>query len=224
MMKILKRIWNFTTGILVLLVIVLAILLIGVRLVGIQPYTVLSGSMEPEYHVGSMIYVISVDPTSLQVRDPVTFYLDGSTVATHRVIEVEEINGIKCYTTKGDNPAVGIDPGFRTDNDIVAVYKFRIPAVGRVIDFLKKPVGFVLFLVLPLLAIIGWQVYKLVVIYMEAKREKILEEAKDGMSEEAKEAIIKEFLMKQQAELEAKKQTEAANQAETVENDAGEEK
>ena len=64
----------------------------------------------------------------------------------------------------------------------------------------NKILTFVLVLVLPMLAFIGYQIYKLVVIYMAAKKEEILEEAKAGVSDEAKDAIIKEYLAKMQAE------------------------
>ena len=40
---------------------VLALLLVGVRLFGMQVFTVLSGSMEPTYQTGSLIYVKDVD-------------------------------------------------------------------------------------------------------------------------------------------------------------------
>ena len=40
----------------VALVVLLALALVGVRLLGFQVYTILSGSMEPTYHVGSIIY------------------------------------------------------------------------------------------------------------------------------------------------------------------------
>ena len=234
-MKTLKQIGQIALDVLIVLIFLVSICVIIANATakeGEQPSifgfvisSVQTDSMEDTIMVGDIIVgKVPNEDTVINEEDIIMFHdqVNGQRVVkTHRVIEVENIGGVNCYTTKGDNPTVGIDPGFRTDNDIVAVYKLRIPAVGSVIDFLKKPVGFVIFLVIPLLAIIGWQVYKLVVIYMEAKREKILEEAKDGMSEEAKEAIIKEFLMKQQAELEAKKQAEAA---EAVENDAGEEK
>ena len=55
-----KRIWNWVSSVLVGIVVLLAIALVGVRVVGLQPYVVLSGSMEPTYHVGSLIYVKSV--------------------------------------------------------------------------------------------------------------------------------------------------------------------
>ena len=66
-------------------IVAFAILLVGVRLVGLRPLVVLSGSMEPTYHVGSMVYVKSVDPESIEVGDPITFLINEDLdMATHR--------------------------------------------------------------------------------------------------------------------------------------------
>ena len=50
MRKTIKKIWNIITNIIVVLAVILAVALVGVRLVGLQVFTVLSGSMEPTYH------------------------------------------------------------------------------------------------------------------------------------------------------------------------------
>ena len=88
MNKTIKKIWNWISGLLVAVVVLLAVALVGVRLIGLQPFVVLSGSMEPEYHVGSLIYVKSVDYKELQVGDDITYLIDEDTVVTHRIIEV----------------------------------------------------------------------------------------------------------------------------------------
>ena len=100
-MAVFKKIWNVLSVILVALVVILAVLLVGVRLVGLQPYTVLSGSMEPTYPVGSLIYVKATDPQDVEVGQPITFVLNEDlVVATHRVIEIDEEN--QHFYTKGD--------------------------------------------------------------------------------------------------------------------------
>lgn len=83
-----KKVWNVVSTVLVVLVVLLAVALVGVRLVGLNTYVVLSGSMEPTYHTGSLLYVKSVDPQDLRVGDPITFMLNEDTVATHRIIEI----------------------------------------------------------------------------------------------------------------------------------------
>lgn len=87
-----KRIWNIATTIFVVLVVLLAILLVGVRLIGIQPYTVLSGSMEPEIMTGSLVYVKPITPQeaqNLKAGDTVTYVIDSKgTKVTHKIYEV----------------------------------------------------------------------------------------------------------------------------------------
>lgn len=75
---------------LVVAVVALAILLVGVRVIGLTPFAVLSGSMEPTYHVGALIYVKPIDPADVEVGMPLTFVVDESLlVATHRVVGIE---------------------------------------------------------------------------------------------------------------------------------------
>ena len=54
--------------------IILSLGLIVPRFAGIQSYVVVSGSMEPEIPVGSMIYSKTVDPATLQPGDIIVFY------------------------------------------------------------------------------------------------------------------------------------------------------
>ena len=65
----------------VLVAVVFAFLIAGVRIFGIQVFGVLTGSMEPSYPTGSLIYVKDVEPQELKLGDPVTFYLAGTTIA-----------------------------------------------------------------------------------------------------------------------------------------------
>ena len=52
MPKAVRIIWNTVTTLLAVAVVAAAVLLVGVRLVGLTPYVVLSGSMEPTYPTG----------------------------------------------------------------------------------------------------------------------------------------------------------------------------
>lgn len=67
MNKAVKKIWNIATTILVVLVVALAVLLVGARIIGLQVYAVLSGSMEPTYHTGSLIYVTNASLNSQEL-------------------------------------------------------------------------------------------------------------------------------------------------------------
>ncbi len=72
------------------------------HLFGIKTYVVTSGSMEPEFPVGSLVYVEKVNPSDIKVGDAITFYLkDTNIVATHQVYEVDTTN--RLFRTQGIN-------------------------------------------------------------------------------------------------------------------------
>ncbi len=138
-----KKIWDIITTILVSVVAVFAILLVGVRLVGVMPFAVLSGSMEPDYQIGSLIYVKEVDYTELRPGDVITFMLDEKTVATHRIVEVipdEEDPTVLRYRTKGDANDVA-DGGLVHYRNVIGSPVFTIPKLGYVANFIQNPPG-----------------------------------------------------------------------------------
>ena len=138
-----KLLYNAAITVVCIAVVIVAVLLVGVRLVGIMPYTVLSGSMEPTYGVGSMIYVVKVDPAELKVGDPVTYKLGDGTVVTHRITEIipEDMDPTgRCFRTKGD-------ANDEEDGPVLAGVKvigkplFCIPALGYFANFIQNPPG-----------------------------------------------------------------------------------
>ena len=141
--KSLKKIWNVISSILVTLVVLLALLLVGARVVGLQVFTVLSGSMEPTYHTGSLIYVKKVDPYTITDGQPITFMLDENTVATHRVVGIvtdEEDPTVIRFRTKGDaNEAE--DGSLVHYKNVIGTPIFSIPYLGYVADYIQHPPG-----------------------------------------------------------------------------------
>jgi len=138
-----QRVWNWISCAIVGVVVLLAIALVGVRLVGLKPFVVLSGSMEPTYHVGSLIYVKSVDYKELEVGDPITYMLDENTVVTHRIIEVlvdEADPETIRYFTQGDANDVpdGTSVHYR---NIIGKPVFCIPKLGYLASYISSPPG-----------------------------------------------------------------------------------
>ena len=142
-MKALKSIWNFVSTILVVVVVLLAIALVGVRLINLHPYVVLSGSMEPEYHVGSLIYVQPVDYKTLQVGDDITYMVSEDTIVTHRIIEVlvdEEDPETIRYFTQGIANTIPDAVSVHYKN-IIGKPVFSIPYLGYVSNYIQNPPG-----------------------------------------------------------------------------------
>ena len=143
MNKTVKRIWNQITTFFIAIVVILALLLIGARLIGLQVFTVLSGSMEPTYHVGSLIYVKNIDPYKLKSGDVITFMLNEDTVATHRIVEVvpDENNfTVVRFKTKGDANETE-DGALVHYKNVIGSPVFTIPKLGYVANYIQNPPG-----------------------------------------------------------------------------------
>lgn len=139
MSNTLKKIWNIVSTVLVVVIVLCAVFLLGSRLLGFQVYTVLSGSMEPEYNVGDLLYVKEVDVNSIEVGDPITFVLNEDlVVATHRVVKVDTEN--QRFYTKGDANEIE-DSAPVHFNNVIGVPQFSIPKLGYVSDFVQHPPG-----------------------------------------------------------------------------------
>jgi len=117
----------------------------------IKALVVRSGSMEPNLPVGSL--VVSRKSTSYTTGDVITFSL-GKTFVTHRIYALKD--GL--YQTKGDANK-SPDTTLVSPTQIVGKLWFDIPFAGRVLVFVKTPVGFGLLIMLPALWIIIQEIF-----------------------------------------------------------------
>ena len=170
MSKTIKKVWNVVTNILVIIVVIIAIALVGVRLVGINVFTVLSGSMLPTYQVGSLIYVKDIDHTEIEGCTPLaegeaapagadtfeyngttylvdgtvlTFMLSEDTIATHRCVAVvpdENDPTVLRFMTKGDNNDA-VDDSLVHYKNVIGTPVFHIPYLGYVANYIQNPPG-----------------------------------------------------------------------------------
>ena len=136
-----KRYWGIFTTILVGIVLLLAILLVVFRLFGYEIYTVMSGSMEPAYHVGSLIYVKPVNTDELEKNDVITFLADeNNTIVTHRIIDVTTEDGAKHFRTQGDANDVPDAKSVHYKN-VLGKPEFSIPLLGYLAFHIQHPPG-----------------------------------------------------------------------------------
>lgn len=134
--KFLSGIFSFLTGA-VYLVIIVALLVSAPMLLGYRPMTILTGSMEPAYPVGSIVYLKSVDFEDLEVGDAITFRLaDSDSVATHRIVEINTEQ--ETFVTKGDaNPSNDANPvSYSTVEGRVT--RFAIPFIGYLLFHIRN--------------------------------------------------------------------------------------
>ena len=142
-MASLNKLWSVLSTLIVIAVVALAILLAGVRIVGLTPYVVLSGSMEPTYHTGSLIYDKKVDPFTLKEGDVITFMVSEDTLATHRIVGVvpdEDEPGTIRFRTKGD--ANDAEDGTLVHyKNVVGTPVFTIPYLGYFSNWITHAPG-----------------------------------------------------------------------------------
>ena len=112
-----------------------------------EAYVVASGSMEPTIDTGSIAFVIGGH--DYDTGDVVTFERDGATV-THRIVDRTDGG----YVTAGDANGAPDDWIVPEDRIIGAVIG-TVPHYGSVLAFAGTPLGYVLFVLLPSLALIG---------------------------------------------------------------------
>ncbi len=136
-MKLVQKILNILSW--PVYICIAAYLLIAAPMVaGCRPVVVLSGSMEPTYHVASVIYYKSAPFNKINNGDPITFRAGENSLVTHRVVEKRE--GAQEFVTKGDaNPTNDPNP-VSYQNVVGKALPFSIPYAGYFVDFGKKPV------------------------------------------------------------------------------------
>ena len=71
-----KKLWTIFTTAVVVLVVLCAVFLMGSRVLGFKVFNVLSGSMEPSYSKGDLLYVMEIDPATIEVGAPITFVMN----------------------------------------------------------------------------------------------------------------------------------------------------
>src|SRR6056297_453829 len=122
-----------------------------------------SGSMEPAIKTGSVVIVKPA--VDYEIGDVITFRKGDETV-THRIHDLEIVEGETYFVTKGDANNAPDSEGIHPQA-VIGKVLLDIPYLGYVVDFAKKPVGFLAVLVLPALVIIGDEIRK---IWREVKR------------------------------------------------------
>lgn len=119
---------------------------------GYKFFVVLTGSMQHTLNIGDFIVSKEVPVEELEENDIISFK-EESTVITHRIVKVEEENGEKLYTTKGDYNNTEDDNKVKFSN-VEGKFVFRIPGMGKAILFLQSIWGIIILILIPFVSII----------------------------------------------------------------------
>ncbi len=117
------------------------------RLFSYGQYTVVTGSMEPEIPVGSIVYTKSVTAADIEVGDVIAFESYGVTI-THRVVGLTEDGA---FITQGDaNDSADFTPVYA--QNVLGKVVVHIPLIGALASFLATLYGKVAAVVVVVLA------------------------------------------------------------------------
>ena len=139
MVKAVTKICNLISVIMVLIVIAIGAIMIVPRVMGNDIYAVMSGSMEPYYHVGSVVIVDKhITPEEIEVGDPITFRKGDNAIATHRVIEINEET--REFKTKGDaNEVEDLAPV--SFDSVIGKAGMSVPMIGYIPLYMRTRKG-----------------------------------------------------------------------------------
>ena len=130
---------------------------------GALPLIVLTDSMYPMIESGDLIICHTAEPDEIAVGDVIAFFDpagNGSSIVTHRVIEVTEQNGAPAWRTKGDNNNTEDRLAVPADK-LVAVYEgSRLAGFGNVALFMQTTPGLILCVVCPILLLVGYDMIR----------------------------------------------------------------
>ena len=130
---------------------------------GTLPLIVLTDSMYPVIESGDLIICHTAEPEEIAVGDVIAFFDpagNGSSIVTHRVIEVTEQNGAPAWRTKGDNNNTEDRLAVPADK-LVAVYEgTRLAGFGNVALFMQTTPGLILCVVCPILLLVGYDMIR----------------------------------------------------------------
>ena len=141
-LRIVSRLCSVIGAVLLAAVALLAIsATVAPRFMGLQSYAIVSGSMEPSFPVGSLVYAEPIEPETLAVGDVAVFWRNDE-VVIHRV--EENLYEDRELITRGDE---GIDAHPAQYDNVVGRTVNQIPGIGYFVMALAS---------LPGKLVLGW--------------------------------------------------------------------
>lgn len=142
-------------------------------------YIIVSQSMVPTINIDDAIVIRRETGKNLELGDIITFSsIDPSypdLTVTHRIVSKEKSSsGAYLFRTKGDNNSI-MDPSIVAEDRIFGKVILKIPKLGAVRRFLTTSYGFMLGIVVPAIAILIFDILKIVSKWKSKAKEEELE-------------------------------------------------
>lgn len=129
---------------------------------GYLPLIVLTDSMVPEIYSGDLIICHTIEAEDVKEGDVIAFFDpagNGSSIVTHRVIEVINENNEIEFKTQGDNNNTEDKLPVPADS-LVGIYQTRIAGLGHVAMFMQSSTGLIVCVVLPIVLLVAYDMIR----------------------------------------------------------------
>lgn len=130
---------------------------------GYSPLIVLTESMDPQIKSGDIIICKAIEAEEVEIEDVISFFDpagNGSSVVTHRVMDIKTENGVLYFQTKGDNNNT-VDRVWVSEDHLVGIWTgTRIPVVGHVALFMQTTGGLIVCVLVPLILLVGYDLLR----------------------------------------------------------------
>ena len=129
---------------------------------GTFPLIVLTDSMLPVIESGDLIICQTAEADEIKKDDVISFFDpagNGTSIVTHRVVELVEKDGETLFRTRGDNNNTD-DKELVAADDLVGVYKCRIAGAGHVAMFMQSTAGLIVCVVLPIVLLVTYDIIR----------------------------------------------------------------
>ena len=140
---------------------------------GFRCFFVMTGSMEPTLPTGSLVFTRKSPDGQYRTDDIITFISEDPSIEgssnTHRIVEVRTEEGGVRYVTKGDANSVADACTVPPENiqGRVVFHTGKMTWVGKAVNFIMAPQGFLLVIVIPLVLIIASAMREYIQTYKE---------------------------------------------------------
>ena len=147
----------------------------SIALFNYRIFSVVTGSMEPKYHVGDVLLCKYVDPSTLSIGDDITYLGKTGTfkdkIITHRIIRIyRDDEGSYKFQTQGIaslNPDPPIDP-----DQVYGKITKTLPFLSRLYKIVTTKGGFALCIIVPIIMLIASELISGMIEKYSANKEK----------------------------------------------------
>ena len=167
--RVFTFIWNIFVKILTIAIVFVSIIIVVQKVtnnqesfLGFRIFRVQTGSMIPKYQIGDVILVKEVDTDKIQIGDDVTYKGNTGTMngmlVTHRVVDIEEVDGKRVFHTKGI--ANNLEDPVISEEQINGVVQTKMYILSLICMLLNNKYVFYFCGILPLTIYVAFRLFR----------------------------------------------------------------